>query len=157
MKQFWSKVNKNGPVPAHKPELGVCWVWIKGTKMGYGAIKIGGKTLSAHRVSFMLEHGSIPEGMFVLHKCDNRKCVKPTHLYAGTQRQNNQDRARANRSDPREGVLSPLAKLTESQVIEIRRLSEIGISQNEIIRTLSLNVRRQQVGMIVQRKRWKHI
>lgn len=87
--RFWEKVNKNGPV---HPTLGTpCWVWTACTIHGYGQIKYRNKVWLAHRLSWLFEHGELPEGLGVLHKCDNPPCVRPEHLYVGTQTDNTRD------------------------------------------------------------------
>lgn len=68
-----------------------CWNCQKATRSGYGAIKINSKTLGAHRVSYELRFGKIPEGLFVCHKCDNKRCINPSHLFVGTAKDNMQD------------------------------------------------------------------
>lgn len=88
---FWAKVNKDGPIPAHKPELGKCWLWTASKNpRGYGHFWAS-KIQSAHRVSYIEEFGKIPDGISVLHKCDVRNCVNPQHLFIGTQLDNVQD------------------------------------------------------------------
>ena len=82
--RFWSKVDKNGPIPAHRPELGQCWVWTRATMEGYGAFYLEGRNVHAHIVSFTWEHGDIPEGYERDHLCRNRACVRPDHLEAVT-------------------------------------------------------------------------
>lgn len=75
-----------------------CWEWDGALRAdGYGILKVNGKCLGAHRFSYELYKGEIPFGLNVLHDCDNAKCVNPDHLYAGTAKQNNEDRFKRNR------------------------------------------------------------
>jgi hypothetical protein len=93
--RFWAKVNRDGPIPAHLPDLGPCWVWDGATDgHGYGQIQQGprsGRPLKAHRVSYEINVDSIPEGAEVLHRCDNPPCVRPNHLFLGTHQDNMDD------------------------------------------------------------------
>lgn len=104
-----------------------CWLWEKATfGRGYGwffIAKIGRKRLSekAHRASWLIHFGDIPEGMHVLHRCDVPLCVNPSHLFLGTNLDNIKDRLLKDR--PKSGVRGmkhPRAKLTDEMVLQVR-------------------------------------
>lgn len=89
--RLWEKVDKNGPLPGLRPELGPCWVWTASTKNGYGQIGSGGHRgppVLAHRVSYELLVGPVPDGLELDHLCRNRRCVNPAHLEPVTHREN---------------------------------------------------------------------
>ena len=89
--RFWEKVNKNGPVPTNRPELGPCWIWIAAKNQGYGSFRIGGRydgrTLLAHVFSYWF-YADIPDGFDLDHLCRNPPCVNPEHLEPVTRREN---------------------------------------------------------------------
>jgi hypothetical protein len=98
--------------------VGDCWEWPGGThNSGYGMLVIGGKQLRAHRVIYESEVGPIHAGMIVCHKCDNRKCCRPDHLFLGTHSDNAADRNAKGRQA--RGERHGRAKLTDAQVIAI--------------------------------------
>jgi len=103
-----------------------CWEWTGSKRNGYGRMIIGSRTDgtrksdSAHRVSYILAHGRIPDGMEVCHKCDNPCCVNPDHLFAGTHQDNMDDRERKGRNIVWVGEEQPRAKLTKKTVKDAR-------------------------------------
>lgn len=99
-----------------------CWEW-RGNfnNKGYGTLHYGGVTRGAHRWAYILAKGPIPRTTCVLHRCDNRKCLRLSHLYAGTHKQNAADRERRGRGGHvlRRGSRNGSVKLTEAQVLAI--------------------------------------
>lgn len=88
-KRFWAKVNRNGPVSSHRPDLGPCWEWTKGQRgAGYGSFRLDGRPQRAHCVAYEWANGPVPDGMELDHLCRNRICVRPSHLEAVTHREN---------------------------------------------------------------------
>lgn len=95
IERFWEKVDRNGPVPKHRPELGPCWLWTdQPTSDGYGRLRIAGRDQRAHRLSWVLDRGIPIEDLtpLVLHHCDRPLCVRPSHLFDGDAALNNADR-----------------------------------------------------------------
>lgn len=99
-----------------------CYLWTAHTsKGGYGRFGIGGKVEDAHRVAYSLYVAPIPEGQCVLHRCDVPSCVRPDHLFIGSQPQNLEDMTRKGRRSCGRGESSGSAKLTKAKVLAIRR------------------------------------
>lgn len=109
-----------------------CWNWNRPhPDHGYGQFNLDGKTLRAHRVSWIIHNGTIPDGLCVLHKCDNPRCVNPSHLFLGTHSDNMIDMWKKGRQSPnsmppdqgpQDGENNNNAVLTESLVREMKRL-----------------------------------
>lgn len=128
-----------------------CWKWRGSTKPnGYGSFYDGTKVDYSHRVSYRLYSGEIPSGLCVLHKCDNRLCVNPAHLFLGTKKDNASDKVSKGRQ--RAGAKHPMAKLSKAQVSNIRRLLRGQTSQRVIAELFSIS--QQQVSKIKTKKRW---
>jgi hypothetical protein len=172
---FWSKVSKSDG----------CWEWMGGKdKDGYGKITYMWRGLRAHRLSWELTYGVIPQGLDVLHRCDNPPCVRPDHLFLGTHGDNNRDmkekgrtatgirngsythpelRPRGNRHGSRthpeclrRGEMVNTAKLAGGDVVEIRNLYARGkYTQKQI--ALLFGVKQPEISSIIRRETWTHV
>lgn len=134
-----------------------CWLWKGGiSSSGYGIISSKGSHRTAHRASYELHKGKIPEELIVRHKCDNPPCVNPDHLELGTHMDNVRDRVLRGRGKAPVGEKHGAAKLTEADVRDIRqRWNNRSATQTALGEEYGVSSR--QIGLIVNRQRWKHI
>ena len=149
MERFWSKVKKGDR----------CWEWTAAlTSDGYGRFWLDAKTLGAHRISWEIANGAIPKGFCVCHRCDNPRCVRPDHLFLGTNADNLRDmRQKGRNSAPPDnrGERCGMSKLTARQVLEIRRRrsnGEEGAALGD-----EFGVSAMQIYRIALRQRWGHL
>lgn len=144
--RFYSKV-RGGPN---------CWEWtgaLRGPGL-YGVFTVGRKNISAHRFAYELQNGRIPDGLNILHSCDNKKCVRPSHLAAGTQSKNIKDCVRRGRHIAPLGERNGMAVLTKEQVNKIRSMYDGkrgSITRLAIKNGISVSA----VHAIVRGNRWK--
>lgn len=142
--RFYSSFNKSDN----------CWIWNKSKdSFGYGLFYIGGTYYRAHRYSYELFIGKIPEGKIIMHTCDNPPCINPDHLVPGTLEENNKDKAAKGRQI--KGVDSFSAILDEQKVILIRKLRGEGRSYKEL--AIEFNVSKHTIYDLCNGRTWKHI
>ena len=138
-------------------QINGCWEWTGyRSPKGYGKFVFDGGSL-AHRFSYLLYKGGIPEGMQVCHTCDNPSCVSPDHLWLGTNRENQMDcikKGRAFRNSPK-GSHNGLSKITEKDVRKIRDMRKNGVSKPKIAKLF--NITSSNVYYIVSKRTWKHV
>lgn len=140
--RFWSKVERPHPTE--------CWEWQPGLdRSTYGQFNIGGRNIGVHRIAYMLERGSIPDGLEVCHRCDNPRCCNPLHLFTATHQGNIDDKVMKNRQSRSN------AKLTNDEVREIRRLRAHGVMQKGLAKRFGVSDGR--ISEIVNYKTYKHI
>jgi len=168
--RFWAKVKISGG----------CWEWqANRNPFGYGQIRIEGIPRNSHRVSWELAHGPIPPKMRVLHKCDNPPCVRPDHLFLGTQADNMRDMvakgrgltaeqqaairpasgdnhySRRNPELVRRGVNHHYAKLDDDKVRAIRNAYVDGVSVPSLAREYVVS--EASISNVIKRRTWKHV
>lgn len=148
--KFWGRVQKTK----------TCWLWKAGkTGSGYGMVfsRRHGRQVKAHRLSFEIHNGAIPDGMAVCHKCDNRACVRPSHLFLGTQLDNMRDMYSKGRNGytGHVGEKHSLAIFTEGIVLEIRKLRDLGWKLEQL--RSKFGGSKSAIQHITSRYNWKHI
>lgn len=152
---FWGHVDRTERVTD-------CWEWQAslGTT-GYGQVTVyrDGKRLparKAHRVAWELANGHpIPEGLFVCHRCDNRRCVRPDHLFLGTPAENTADMFSKGRSVSLRGEDSPSAKITKEEVILARKMRESGSPLRDVAAVVGVS--RSHLSRITTGRSWSHV
>lgn len=158
---FWNKIDQSGGED-------VCWLWTGAiNSSGYGHFRVADKIRGAHQIVYDLLVAAIPDGLYVLHTCDNRACCNPKHLFLGTHQDNMDDMAQKGRrirlignANPahqhpeiRQGERNGRAKLTVDEVLDIRRrYAEEHISQTALGKDYGIS--QTVVSMIVLRKIW---
>ena len=139
------KINENG-----------CWEWQKAKhRQGYGHCPYKRKCLLAHRVSWMVFKGNLPDDILVCHHCDNPPCINPDHLFLGTDKDNTLDHIKKGKSKKSRGENHYFSKLTEKEVKEMRKMRERKIKIKDISRKFNIHV--STAKNICLRKSWKHV
>lgn len=145
--RFWSRVDKHGSTE--------CWPWTGfcNNGEGYGHFShTSGAKIHSHRYSWILHNGPIPDGLWVLHRCDNRPCVNPAHLFLGTHAENMADKIAKGRQAKQKGEAHGNSKLTVQAIIEIR---DTRIPKKRL--ASKFNISTHYVNQIRRRVRWVHV
>lgn len=145
--RFWEKVSKTDG----------CWLWTASlTRGGYGQFSPRkGVIRRAHRIAWLLVNGPVPDGLWVLHRCDTPACVRPDHLFLGTPKDNHADMEAKGRANVPQGSARPQARLSEADVLAIRAERSTGVTGAELARRYG--VHRSSIYHICQRDHWRHV
>ena len=145
--RFWAKVEKSDG----------CWLWAGALTKGYGQVSIDKRNTYAHRLSWEIHYGPIPKGLFVCHKCDTPRCVRPDHLFVGTCADNIADMWAKGRA--KHGALigsaNKAARLKESDIPKIKKLSRDGLGVREIAPLFGVS--KSTIHNVVSEKWWRHV
>lgn len=143
--RFWRYAGKARPTE--------CWLWTGSlSSRGYGSLPRRSGTQYAHRTSWEIHNGPIPNGMFVCHTCDNKRCVNPAHLFLGSHQDNMDDMVRKGRSRAPLGESNGSAKLTEPAVRIIRTSTATTAELAE-----QFGVSKALIGGVKRRLYWAHV
>lgn len=134
-----------------------CWNWDRAvTKSKYGGYtETDGRTLYAHRGMWAAVNGPVPDGVFVCHRCDNRRCVNPAHLFLGSHRENMADMVRKGRSNKAKGSAVGPSKLKERDVSIIKWCLDAGVGQVKLAELYGVS--QGTIGFIKRGETWRHV
>ena len=146
--RFWEKVDIR-----REDE---CWEWQASIDKvtGYGRFNLYGNNEHAQRVSWVIVYGHLDKEFHVLHKCDNRKCVNPKHLFLGTNLDNIQDKISKSRQS--KGIERPAHKLNDKKIQRIRSLHKSGMYSQSALSKI-FGVSDSQISLAVNYKSWRHV
>lgn len=142
--RFWSHVTKTDK----------CWTWDTEGKSEYGSFWDGKKDHIASRYSWIIHFGQIPDGLFVCHECDNPPCVRPDHLFLGTNLENMADAASKGRMA--RGAKQWLSKLTDESVMSIREKYATGLRTQKSL-SKEFGVCQSVINYVINGRTWKHV
>lgn len=152
MKQDDKTISKHWAVTP-EPNSG-CWLWTGSVRQdGYPQVSFNGRVRPAHRVSWQLENGPVPVGLFVLHKCNNPNCVNPDHLEVGTQKRNMEYKNECGRQV--RGEKHHNAVLRDEDVVEIKKFLAAGWQQK--VMAIAFEVHVMTINNIKSGKIWGHL
>lgn len=135
-----------------------CWEWRKSLSDGYGRLRVNGKLVLAHRLSYEIFIGESPGDLMVCHHCDKRCCCNPWHLFLGDNSVNQKDRVSKGRwSSPFDlrGENHPNSKLTTDDIRSIRQLASTGETQGFLASKFSVS--QSLISLIIRKRKWRHV
>jgi HNH endonuclease len=148
--RFFEKVDTGNTVNG-------CWLWLAGKNhQKYGRFYYDGWDQPAHRVAYILANGPVDPKLLACHSCDQPSCVNPSHIFMGTQKQNMEDCKKKGRFATHIGEANPRARLTNAQVIQIRKLFDSGLyTRRALIKMYKIPA--STLDNVIYRINWKHL